>query len=239
MTRSTEPRLGRRPRIAGGKETAPVILDAAEKLFSVHGFHGVTVRAVAVECGVDSALVHYYFGTKQALFDAVFARRAGPINQDRMDAMDRYEAEYGDSMTVEGVASAFLMPLLDRARHSDPGWQHYFALLGLVNSAPGWGADTMTSHFDPVVRRFIGLLQRVLPDAGIDDLFYSYHFLTGALTLTLSDTGRLDQLSGGCASSSDMAAIAPRMIAYCAAGFRAVCARPSSAPCLQTPGSNR
>lgn len=223
MTRSPASRPGRRPKIEGGKETAPVILDAAEKLFSVHGFHGVTVRAVAVECGVDPALVHYYFGTKQELFDAVFARRAALINQDRMEAMARYEEEYGDRMTVEGVASAFLMPLLDRARHADPGWKNYFALLALVNSSRGWGAETMTSHFDPVVRRFIGLLQRVLPQAGIDDLFYSYQFLTGALTLTLSATGRLDQLSEGRASSSDMDAIAPRMIAYCAAGFRAVC----------------
>jgi AcrR family transcriptional regulator len=234
MTRSTEPRIpaakarktrsvGRRPKTEGSKETAPVILDAAEKLFSVHGFHGVTVRAVAVECGVDSALVHYYFGTKQELFDAVFARRSALINQDRLDAMTRYEEECGDDMTVEGVASAFLMPLLDRARHSDPGWKNYFALLGLVNNSRGWGADTMTNHFDPVVRRFIGLLQRVLPHAATDDLFYSYHFLTGALCLTLSDTGRLDRLSEGTASSSDMEAIAPRMIAYAAAGFRAVC----------------
>ena len=234
MTRTTESRIpagkarkarsvGRRPKTDGGRETAPVILDAAEKLFSIHGFHGVTVRAVAVECGVDSALVHYYFGTKQELFDAVFARRSAMINQDRLDAMGRYEEECGDGMTVEGVASAFLMPLLDRARHSDPGWKNYFALLGLVNNSRGWGADTMTSNFDPVVRRFIGLLQRVLPHAATEDLFYSYHFLTGALCLTLSDTGRLDSLSEGSASSSDMHAIAPRMISYAAAGFRAVC----------------
>lgn len=234
MTRSSESRppaakarktrsVGRRPKADGATETAPVILDAAEKLFSMHGFHGVTVRAVAVECGVDSALVHYYFGTKQALFDAVFARRAALINQERMDAMARYEEEQGESMTVEGVAAAFLMPLLDPARHSDPGWKHYFALVGLVNSSRGWGADTMTTHFDPVVRRFIALVQQVLPHASTEDLFYSYHFLTGALTLTLSDTGRLDRLSGGRCSSSDMAALAPRMIDYCAAGFRAVC----------------
>jgi AcrR family transcriptional regulator len=215
--------VGRRPKAEGSQETAPVILDAAEKLFSIHGFHGVTVRAVADECGVDSALVHYYFGTKQELFDAVFARRAALINQDRMDAMARYEEEFGPHMTVEGVASAFLMPLLDRARHNDPAWKNYFALLGLVNSSQGWGADTMTNHFDPVVRRFIALLQRVLPHASDEDLFYSYHFLTGALTLTLSDTGRLDRLSEGRCSSSNMAALAPRMIEYAAAGFRAVC----------------
>ncbi len=215
--------VGRRPKGADNKETATVILDAAEKLFSANGFYGVTVRAVADECGVDSALVHYYFGTKQALFDAVFARRTELVNQDRMDAMTRYEEEYGDGMTVEGVATAFLMPLLDRVRHSDPGWKNYFALVGLVNNSRDWGAKTMTAHFDPVVRRFIALLQRALPDAGTEDLFFSYHFLTGALTLTLSDTGRLDRLSDGRCSSSDIEAIAPRMIEYAAAGFRAVC----------------
>jgi AcrR family transcriptional regulator len=215
--------VGRRPKIEGGRETAPVILDAAEKLFSIHGFHGVTVRAVGEECAVDAALVHYYFGTKQELFDAVFARRASVINQDRMEAMARYEEEYKEGMTVEGAASAFLMPLLDRARHSDPGWKNYFGLLGLVNNSRGWGADAMTNHFDPVVRRFVGLLQRVLPEASTEDLYYSYHFLTGALCMTLSDTGRLDRLSEGRSSSSDMDALAPRMIAYCAAGFRAVC----------------
>jgi AcrR family transcriptional regulator len=200
-----------------------MILDAAEKLFSVHGFHGVTMRAVADECGVNSALVHYYFGTKQELFEAVFTRRAALINQDRLDAMERYEREFGPNMTVEGVAAAFLMPLLDRARHNDPGWKNYFALTGLVNNSRDWGAQTMTNYFDPVVMRFIELLQRVLPHAAIEDLFWSYHFLTGALTLTLSDTGRLDRLSDGLCHSSDIAAIAPRMIEYCAAGFRAVC----------------
>jgi hypothetical protein len=63
----------------------------------------------------------------------------------------------------------------------------------------------------------------VLPQAATADLFFSYHFLTGALTLTLSDTGRLDRLSDGLCSSSDIDAIAPRMIEYAAAGFRAVC----------------
>jgi AcrR family transcriptional regulator len=228
--RRTSPAEPRKPKSVGrprktedNKETAQRILDAAEKLFSQHGFHGVTVRAVAVECGVDSALVHYYFGTKQQLFDAVFARRAELINQERLDAMARYEADYGDRMTVEGAATAFLMPLLDRVRHSDPGWKNYFALVGLVNNSRDWGAKTMTNHFDPVVKRFIQLVQRVLPDARTEDLFWSYHFLTGALTLTLSDTGRLDRLSNGLCRSSDIDSIAPRMIAYCVAGFRALC----------------
>src|ERR1700712_5657810 len=67
-----------------------VILDAAEALFCVHGFHGVTVRQVATEAGVDPALLSYYFTSKRGLFDAVFQRRAEIANAQRLQSMNRY-----------------------------------------------------------------------------------------------------------------------------------------------------
>lgn len=215
--------VGRPRKAVANPETAVRILDAAEELFSIHGFYGVTVRAVAAHAQVDSALAHYYYGTKQGLFDAVFVRRAEIVNNERMEAMNRYEQEWGERMTIEGIIAAFLMPLLNRVRHNDPGWKNYFALTAQVNNTREWGAETMTRYFDPVVQRFITILHRVLPGARKEDLFWSYHMLTGSLTLTLSDTGRLDRLSNGLCRSSDIEAIAPRMIEYCAAGFRAVC----------------
>lgn len=215
--------VGRPRKTEGNAETAARILDSAEELFSMHGFYGVTVRAVAAHAQVDSALAHYYFGTKQGLFDTVFSRRAEIVNRERLDAMGCYERECGDRMTVEGVISAFLTPLLDLARHRDRGWKNYFALSAQVNNTRGWGADTMTRYFDPVVHRLIDMLHRALPEARKEDLYWSYHMLTGSLTLTLSDTGRLDRLSNDLCRSSDIASIAPRMIEYCAAGFKAVC----------------
>ena len=55
------------------------------------------------------------------------------------------------------------------------------------------------------------------------DLFWSYHFLSGALTLTFAETGRIDNLSGGIAKSSDMASINERMPKFLAAGFERLC----------------
>jgi AcrR family transcriptional regulator len=80
---------GRRPK-GQGPDLRESILDAAEALFSRHGFYGVTVRQVASEAGVDTALIHYYFGAKRELFDSVFARRAEVVNQARLDAMAAY-----------------------------------------------------------------------------------------------------------------------------------------------------
>jgi AcrR family transcriptional regulator len=70
-----------RPSKAVGLDLKQTILDAAEGLFARHGFYGVTTRQVATEAGVDTALIHYYFGAKRELFDAVFLRRAEILNR--------------------------------------------------------------------------------------------------------------------------------------------------------------
>lgn len=61
---------GRRP---GSPDTRAAILDAARELFAAGGFSGTSVRAVAAKAGVDPALVHHYFGTKDELFVAALA----------------------------------------------------------------------------------------------------------------------------------------------------------------------
>ena len=64
----TEPvRRGRRP---GAPDTRAAILAAAREHFAAQGFRRTTIRAVAGDAGVDPALVHHYFGTKDDLFVA-------------------------------------------------------------------------------------------------------------------------------------------------------------------------
>lgn len=55
-----------RPR--GNPQTKARIAEAARELFLAHGYQGTTVRAIAASAGVDSALISYHFGSKQALF---------------------------------------------------------------------------------------------------------------------------------------------------------------------------
>jgi AcrR family transcriptional regulator len=67
-------RSGRRP---GNQDTRSSILDAARTAFAEKGFDHVSVRSIAADAGVDAALVHHYFGTKDKLFLAVMN---APIN---------------------------------------------------------------------------------------------------------------------------------------------------------------
>lgn len=68
-------RTGRRPGVPGTRET---ILEAARRMFSAAGYDGATIRGIAAEAAVDPALVHHYFGTKDALFVAALQIPVNP-----------------------------------------------------------------------------------------------------------------------------------------------------------------
>jgi len=222
---AARPRRGRPPKdaVAPGGDARTAILDAAEELFAKHGLHGVSLRQVAARARVDGALPHYYFDSKRGVFDAVFMRRAELLNAARIASLDAYEAGHGDAVTVEGAVRAFLEPVLGVAAEGDRGWLNYFALIAQVSNTPEWGGETMARFFDPVIRRLLAVLRRAMPGCRDQDLYWSYHMLSGALMLTLSESGRIDILSGGLCRSDDMAEAQSHMIAFAAAGFRAAC----------------
>jgi AcrR family transcriptional regulator len=56
--------------------TAAKILDAAEQVFSEHGYAGTSTREVARRAAVPFGALHYHWGSKKQLWDAVFRRLA-------------------------------------------------------------------------------------------------------------------------------------------------------------------
>jgi len=200
------------------------ILDAGEELFAEHGFDGVTVREITRKAKVDVALAHYYFGTMRGLFDTVFLRRAAILNEERLKAIDAYQIDPGpEGATIEGFIQAFLDPVMERWVNGGQGWKNYLAIVAQVNNTPKWGGETMGRYFDPVIHRLVDALRGIMPGARDDDLYWSYHFLSGALTLTFAETGRIDRLSSGVCKSSDYEAVRLRLAPFVAAGFRELC----------------
>lgn len=82
-------RTGRRP---GASGTRDAILASARRRFAEDGYRGATIRAIAGDAGVDPALVHHYFGTKQELFGTVLDLPASPGDLvDRLAAAEAHE----------------------------------------------------------------------------------------------------------------------------------------------------
>jgi len=128
-------RPARRAQSERREEATNTILDAAEKLFALHGRDGVTLKAIATGANVDTALIHYYFGDKDRVFRAVFARRSGEVNAARIAAMDAYEAQVGTDMTIEGVLDIFLRPIYEMVIDKGEGWVYFAAIVGHANAS--------------------------------------------------------------------------------------------------------
>jgi AcrR family transcriptional regulator len=202
--------------------TSERILDAAEELFAKHGIYGVTMREIAELASVDTALLHYYFESKRGVFDSVFARRADVLNSERMREMDRYDAENSGQYEIESIIAVFLRPLFSLNRQGGQGWRNFCAFVGNLTSAPEL-AEIFAEKFDPVLKRFIALLRKAMPDADERDLYWSYHMFSGSLLAVNMANGAIEHLSGGLCQADDFDEIEPRLVRYSAEGFRAVC----------------
>ena len=78
--RSSTKRLKKPPDSAeSDRETRERILDAAHAVFLQKGTANSRTQEIADQAGVNKALMHYYFGTKTALADAIFERAMGTL----------------------------------------------------------------------------------------------------------------------------------------------------------------
>jgi AcrR family transcriptional regulator len=112
-------RTGRRP---GNSGTREAILDAARRAFAERGYQQATIREVAGIAGVDPALVHHYFGTKQDLFVAAVEIPVNPF-----EAFVALVSEEGLETLGERLLGLFLSVWDQTEQHSP--------VLALIRSA--------------------------------------------------------------------------------------------------------
>src|ERR1035441_8999822 len=195
-------------------DTKEKILDTAERLIGEQGYAATSLRHVIAEAGVNLAAVHYHFGSKEELLDAVVLRNAIPVNEARLARLDRVEAEAGSGPPdVEKVLESFLIPTAVVASHN-PG---FVRLMGRM-LAEGMMPQIVDKHFQPTAMRFISALKRALPGLPEEELLWRIHFMIGAMAHTMCRPPMFPLPPEG------MADLEPRMkllVTFLSAGFRA------------------
>src|SRR5579862_564472 len=199
------------------------ILDAAERLFAVHGFDGVSLRTIIAEAGVNLAAVHYHFHSKEALLDAVFARRVAPLNAERLARLEACEAEAGAGpVPIERLLEALLLPVLDLVRDPSRHGPTFCKLMGRLHSESSTKmAEVFKKHLGGFAQRLILALQRSLPDLPKAELFWRIHFTMGAVAHTLRGSPMTAVMSDGVIDPNDLEGGMHRLITFLAAGLRA------------------
>jgi len=167
-------------------DTKTHLLDVAEHLFAEHGIDATSLRKITSRANVNLAAVHYHFGSKEGLVQAIFARRLDPLNADRLRRLNASETAAGDTPPpVEDLVEAFIDPALKRLRKRES--KHFMKLMGRIYSDPSEMHEVIHTRFLEVGRRFITAFGRALPHLPHEELVSRFKFLVGAMVMVLVD----------------------------------------------------
>src|SRR5262245_48182317 len=165
-------------------DTKQRILDTAERLFAEQGYADTSMRQVIADAGVNLAAIHYHFGSKEELLDAVVSRRAEPVNAERIARLEAAKAAVGGGpVPVEVTLEALLRPMAAAAT----GHDQFVRFMGRVH-AEGMLPHLVKKHFHHVMVRFMAALREALPHLQEQEFLWRVHFMMGAIAQTMCAT---------------------------------------------------
>lgn len=160
------------------------LLLAAEELFAHQGVDGASLRSIMQAAGTNVASVHYHFGSREALLDAVVRSRLDAVSFGR----DRLLEGLGDRADAPALAAAFVQPVLDLV---DDGGAHWVSLIATLLRTNHPALAPVSDGFFERNSRFFALVQALDPTASPRAIGFR---LAQAMTLTLNTMGNLDNV---------------------------------------------
>jgi AcrR family transcriptional regulator len=120
---------------AAGAATRERLLSAAERLVARSGVDGVSTREILVTARADSAAIHYHFGSKDALMEAVYRRRLHLFQDGAQRVLEAKAAQSG-ALSPRDLAEAIVRPVAELAHDKDGGRAYLGFIVAVLNYAP-------------------------------------------------------------------------------------------------------
>jgi AcrR family transcriptional regulator len=128
------------------------IINTAERLFSINGFDGTSVRDIAHEAGINVAMISYYFGSKEKLMEAVFEQKTSKM---RLKVENMLQEE---KLTNHEKVNILIEDYVDRFL-SQPQF-HKVMLLEQLSDKPGGIAGMI----DELKKRNLALIKKLIQE---------------------------------------------------------------------------
>ncbi|MEU1526476.1 TetR/AcrR family transcriptional regulator [Nocardia rhamnosiphila] len=171
-----------------GLPTDQRLILAAERLFAERGIDAVSLRSVMAEARANVASVHYHFGSKDALVDALISRRSEQLHTRRAELLDAVED--AGAPDARALADAFVRPVGELAAAGGTPW---IRLVAGIMSGNHPALTKLTEGFAPQALRFNALLEQTAPGVASRTIRFR---LTQAMNLTFQTLGDPDGLRG-------------------------------------------
>ena len=166
------------------RETTRVaLIEAAESLFAELGVDAVSTRMIGAAIGsLNTNVVAYHFGSKEALVDAVYRHRLPAIDRRRGDLL-REAAARGGEGDLASLMRAFALPLFEQR---DAAGRHSYArFLGAIERAGLMARRALLSAEFPESERVLAAMARCLPGLSTPEFNARMRLAAGLLVAAL------------------------------------------------------
>ncbi|MGI5328779.1 TetR/AcrR family transcriptional regulator [Actinomadura nitritigenes] len=137
------------------------LIVTAERMFADRGVGAVSLRAVMQEAGTNVAAVHYHFGSKQALLDAIVRSRVEQVAAERGRILRGLPA--AEHLTAADLAEVLLRPAITVLESGGQSWLRLLnRLLGTDHRDMGGISDTFLARNTELVELY-GRLRPAVP----------------------------------------------------------------------------
>ena len=199
--------------------TRNLVFVAAERLFALHGFQGVSVRDITAEAGVNLASINYHFGSKDALLFDIFNRRTAELNRLRAKMLHEANSTHAGKPPVRAILHALIAPPV---LWMDPKGERLISVQFLIR-ARSEGTDQMRDVLRSDVshlRRFSDALLVACPNLAPEEVYWRLHFTLGLVhNNRFAELDRLSTLSEGLTREYEIERLIARMVDFAEAGF--------------------
>lgn len=192
-------------------------------MFAVHGYTAVSIRSITEAAKVNVAAVHYYFETKEKLFEEVFNRRIGVVNEERLRLLEEAIARAEDGLpALEDIVRAYIEPYLQYHEKSAGAGTAVMRFLSRAITDPNPATRTLIlRQMDPIWYRFSPILQEILPEVPRSTLYWRFYFMIGTLYYVVRGEDWLEDRTDGLCSLSNMDEVCAELSRFCMGGLLA------------------
>tara|TARA_R110000868_G_scaffold84822_6_gene238967 strand:- start:41286 stop:41936 length:651 start_codon:yes stop_codon:yes gene_type:complete len=200
------------------------ILDAAESLFSIHGFAETSMRDITSDAGVNLAAINYHFGSKEDLVQEVFIRCLDPIDKAFNKEADNLLKESRTSYeALEHFFRVVIKAALDNEQRKKGGGAIFMRLLSRSYSESQNNLRiSLVQRYNTTLIKCIRFFRLTLPDLSRAEVFWRIHFMLGSLAFTIAGEREIASIAHRIYQDEmDDDVLLNRLVAFVVAGLQA------------------
>lgn len=171
------------------------ILDAAETLFSEHGFAETSMRDITKVADVNLASINYHFGSKEELINAVFMRCVQPLAAALRDNLETMKDNITDE-SLDQSLRALVSAGLNSSRNMKGGGGIFIRLLSRAYADPEASIrNYLVKQHENVLTAYVHMLSKVLSNVSPEEIYWRAYYMLGSLMFVMSSETTLRNIA--------------------------------------------